>query len=393
MSQRRVLVTLCLTQITGWGVLFYAFPVLQGGVVGSTGWSAPHVAFAFTAGQLTAALGGVAVGRVLDRRGPRVVMTAGSVLAVGALVMISTAPDVLTFTLSWVAAGAAMAATLYGPAFAAITGWFAEGRRLRALTTLTVVGGLASTVFAPLTAYLHVHLDWRETYLLLAAVLALTVPLHWWGLRGAWPTPSTDRPAQERPLGVIVTRRFLVLAASLAITGLCATAAVVNLVPLLREQGMALETAGVVLALGGVGQVVGRLAHTQLATRLSPDAQTSSVIAVLAITTALLALVGATAFIVMVVLMAGAARGSLTLLRATAVSDRWGTRHYGQLTAALSLPVAVAGAAGPWVGAQLAAWLGGYAASFLALAALNAVAVLASLGAQASQSAGGVNAR
>ena len=50
-------------------------------------------------------------------------------------------------------------------------------RRVRALTTLTLVAGLASTVFAPLTAALAGALGWRGTYLVLAGILAVvTIP-------------------------------------------------------------------------------------------------------------------------------------------------------------------------------------------------------------------------
>ena len=36
-SPARVLVVLCLTQITGWGVLFHAFPVLARSISADTG--------------------------------------------------------------------------------------------------------------------------------------------------------------------------------------------------------------------------------------------------------------------------------------------------------------------------------------------------------------------
>jgi MFS family permease len=381
-SRRRVLVTLCLTQLIGWGVLYYAFSVFQHDIAAGTGWSPTRIAGAFTLGQVTAAFGGVLVGRLLDERGPRAVMTTGSVLALGSLSVVATAPSQLVFTLGWLGTGTAMAATLYGPAFAAITGWFGGDVRLRALATLTIVGGLASTVFAPLTAGLHQHLDWRQTYLTLTVVLATTVPLHWFGLRDRWTQPDRQR-RRHQASQVVRSRAFLVLAAGLAVTGMCATAAVVNLVPLLREQGVGLQTAGFALALGGVGQVLGRLGHLRLATHLTPDTRLASVVGTLAVTTALLGLVATTYALVVVVLLAGAARGSLTLLRATAVTDRWGPRDYGRLSGTLALPVSLASAAGPWVGAQLAAWLGGYAASFLALAAVNALAVAAFLAARA----------
>nr|QEO74083.1 Major facilitator superfamily MFS 1 [uncultured bacterium] len=85
-----------------------------------------------------------------------------------------------------------MAGVLYQPAFAALTRW-AGPRRVAALTTVTLIAGLASTVFALLTATLVSHMDWRTVYLVLAGVLAVvTIPLHLWGLRLPWPAAKHD---------------------------------------------------------------------------------------------------------------------------------------------------------------------------------------------------------
>ncbi|MGC7202903.1 MFS transporter, partial [Mycobacteroides abscessus subsp. massiliense] len=67
---RGVLVTLCVTEIISWGVLYYAFPVLLPQICGDTGWSASAVTAAFSAGLLTSAIMSVPVGRALDRHGP-----------------------------------------------------------------------------------------------------------------------------------------------------------------------------------------------------------------------------------------------------------------------------------------------------------------------------------
>src|SRR5436190_861479 len=160
---RRVLVVLCLTQITGWGVLFYAFPVLLSGITADTGWSASTVTAALSFSQIVSALVGIPVGRLLDRVGPRPVMTAGSVLAVPALALIASAHTVPRFFAGWLLAGIAMSGVLYAPAFAALTRWWGP-RRVTALTAVTLVAGLASTVFAPLTAWLSAQLGWRGAY-------------------------------------------------------------------------------------------------------------------------------------------------------------------------------------------------------------------------------------
>ncbi|MGW4589668.1 MFS transporter, partial [Amycolatopsis thermoflava] len=140
---RRVLVTLCVTEITSWGVLYYAFPVLATDIARATGWSPSWITAGFSGGQLVAALAGIPVGRWLDRHGPRWLMTGGSVLAVPAVVAIATAQNLGWFVAAWLLAGVAMGATLYPPAFAALTRWYGP-RRVGALTVVTLVAGLAS---------------------------------------------------------------------------------------------------------------------------------------------------------------------------------------------------------------------------------------------------------
>jgi MFS family permease len=143
----RALAGLCLTQVVGWGVLYYAFPVALAAIAADTGWSETGATKAFSTGLLVSAVAGIPVGRLLDRHGPRPVMTGGSVVAVPALIVIGLAPNPAVFLAGWIVAGLAMAAVFYPAAFAALTRWYGPDR-VRALTILTLAGGLASTVFA-----------------------------------------------------------------------------------------------------------------------------------------------------------------------------------------------------------------------------------------------------
>ena len=72
--------------------------------------------------------------------------------------------------------------------------------------------------------------------------------------------------------------------------------------------------------------------------------------------------------------LAGMVRGILTLVHATAVTDRWGASHYGQLTGVLAAPVTLAAAMAPWIGAVLASVLGSYSTMFWVMAGMAAVA-------------------
>jgi MFS family permease len=376
---RRVLIVLSVTEITSWGVLYYAFAVLAPSISASEGWSAAEITAAFSAGQITMAVIGIPVGRRLDRHGPRGVMTAGSVLAAPAVVAIATAPNLAWFVAGWILAGVAMSGVLYVPAFAALTRWYGP-RRIGALTVLTLVAGLASTVFAPLTAALVGPLDWRTTYLVLAVLLAVvTVPAHWWGLRGPWPSAPERRTGGHAPATIVRSRAFLALGAAFTLAAFTTFAVLIHVVPLLLERGVDQGVAAVALGLGGAGQVLGRLGYGRIDRRFGVRIRTVLVLLAIAVTTASIAVLSSPVALIVAVVVAGMARGVFTLLHATAITDRWGSADYGRLTGILSAPLTATIALAPWAGAVLAGALGGYPAMFLVLAGLAAMATALAL--------------
>lgn len=367
-----VLPGLCVTEIVSWGVLYYAFPVLAPTITAQSGWASTSTTAAFSAALVVSAGVGIPVGRLLDRRGPRAVMTGGSVLAVAAIGLIAWSPSLPVFVAGWLLAGVAMAGALYQPAFAAVTGWFGA-RRLRALTTVTLVGGLASTAFAPMTNALEAGLtSWRQVYLVLGAGLAvITIPIHAIVLRRPWPTRvGHHRTPDGRARTVTRSRQFVLLATGMALAAVAMYATLINIIPLLTSNGVKPRAAAWLLGLGGIGQVAGRLLYGPILNRLSLRIRTLVSYSLVAASTGALAVVtGPIAAFVGLVLVAGLGRGIATLLQATAVPDRWGTLGYGRLSGLLGAPVMIAGAIAPWIGAWLAHLLDSYQAMFLTLTA------------------------
>ena len=293
------------------------------------------------------------------------------------------------FYLGWMLTGVAMAGTLYPPAFAALTHWGGT-RRVRALTTLTLVAGLASTVFAPLASVLDDAFGWRAAYLvLLGGLIVVTVPLHWWGLGLPWHVGHAEHTggeqrehARARVGGVARSTPFVLLTLANALTGLAVFAVVINLVPMLVEQGMSRNLAAVALGLGGVGQVAGRLGYARFAAATSVTTRGVLVLAGVAVATAALALAPPVPGLLIVLgMLLGLARGVYTLVHATAVTDRWGPASYGTLNGILSAPALLAAAVAPFAGAMLAALLGSYANAFLLLAGVAGIAAALMLGA------------
>ncbi|MET9620346.1 MFS transporter [Streptomyces sp. NPDC006464] len=388
---RAVLPALCATQITSWGIVYYAFPVLDPEITGTTGWSTTATMAAFSLALVVSGIAGIRVGRIIDHRGPRTVMTAGSALGTASLVVVALAPNLPVFFAGWLLAGLAMSATFYQPAFAAITRWWAPGH-VRALTLVTLAGGLASTVFAPLTAALADHLTWRATYLVLAAILAaVTIPAHALALRAPWPpAPPAPDHTDDTPRTVVRSRPFLLLTLAFTLSAFAMYAVVVTLVPLLIERGCTTTQAAWALGLGGAGQTLGRTLYAPLTRHTGTTTRTVVLITLGALTTAALAAVpGPYGLLIAASVAAGVVRGNLTLLQATAVTDRWGTQHYGRLSAILGAPAMTAAALAPFAAALIAPRIGGIPQLFHLLAALALAAALVAAGTARGRGPGG----
>jgi MFS family permease len=193
----QLLVALGVTQIISWGSIYYAFALLLEPLQRDLGVGKSEVAGAFSAALLVSGLCATWVGRTIDRLGGRSVMTLGSAGAAVLLAVLSQVQSAAALYVVWAGLGVAMAATLYEPAFVVIAQVYRVNYR-RALTVLTLFGGLASTVFWPLTTLLIERFGWRDAVLLLAAInLAVCVPLHlWWLPRTAARPRRRGRPTR-----------------------------------------------------------------------------------------------------------------------------------------------------------------------------------------------------
>src|SRR6195256_1168213 len=134
------------------------------------GWSRGDMTGAFSLALLLAGLAAIPVGRWLDRHGPRLLMTLGSIAGSILVLAWSNVVSLGQLYLIWAAIGLTMSATLYDPAFATASRWF-ERQRVRALTLITLMAGFASTIFIPLAGWLVQAEGWRQSLVTLAIVL------------------------------------------------------------------------------------------------------------------------------------------------------------------------------------------------------------------------------
>lgn len=368
-------ITLGFTETVSWGVLFYAFSVLVEPMQAELGWTRAELTGAFSLALIGLALAGVGVGHWLDRRGPRLLMTAGSILGVALVLAWSQVRDLGSFYVIWILMGLCWSATLYSPAFATITAHF-RGRRTEALTVVTLMAGLASTIFYPITAWLVSQVGWRSALVALAAILAVaTILPHALVLRRA--QAHEEHHEVSLSLGAALRHpsfRWLALGFFCFALG---SGVNVHLVPYLSGRGFDLGTAATIAGLVGAMQVVGRLLLAPLEHRVPASALVAAVYALQPIAILVLLLVsGAWVPFVFVVLF-GAGRGIDTLLRNTVVARLYGPRRFASIQGVLGLVITIALAAGPVGLGAVYDRFGGYEPGLWFVAVASVVAVVA----------------
>jgi MFS family permease len=365
-------------QLISWGILYYALIVASPVVAADTGWSIPEVTLTFSIGLVGSALAGIPVGRWLDQVGPRTIMTLGAMVGPAGLLVVSAAPSLSIFATGWLIVGLAQSAVLYQAAFTVIARRYGAKSR-GPMTIVTLAGGLASTVFAPMVAGLLGVMGWREMFLLLAGLLLVTTaPLHWFTLEASW-SPRTHADVPRHTLGAVVrTPRFWMLEVSTLALVAALYAVTLAVIPLFTEKGLSYELAAWSLGLLGAGQIIGRLVFVAVPRAAEPWVPLAATAGLSALFLALLSLVpGPPWALVALAVAAGAVRGAQTLVQAAAVVDRWGARNYGTINGVFAAPVTVLIATAPAIGPVVAQSVGSYATMALIAAAAAMVATFA----------------
>ena len=367
-------------QLVNWGVLYYAFGVLLVPVEQSLGAPRWLVAGAFSLGLLVSAIAAPAVGRLADRGQGPVVMQAGGLVAAGLLIAWAVAPSIWMTYAVWAGLGLCMAAILYEPVFAIVGRSFHDADdRLRAIATITVMGGLASTAFLPGTTFLVGRLGWQGAAIALAMVIAsTTLVVSRLSFRDLTFSRSELRDAVFGRVGDRSTaapapslNRFV---AVFALSSIVNSALASNIVAALIERRLTPSRAALIGGLFGVMQLPGRLLMTSKS--FTPGPFRLLVVSFALQIVGLLALTAddvQTAMWLGVIVFASGA-GLTTLARPYLVLHVYGADGAGEINGAIARGQQLARAAGPVSAAALATAVG-YSYVFAALAALLVAAM------------------
>ena len=373
-----IVAALSVTETVSWGVVYYAFAVFLQPMQRTLGVSAVELTGAFSLALLVSAGAGMVVGRWLDHGSPRLVMTAGSALAAVMVAAWSQVDSLIAVYAVWIGLGVAMAAILYEPAFVVVTKWFTV-RRHQALTVLTLAGALASPIFSPLAQHLSDELGWRDALLVLSALLAsITIPLHAGVLRRP---PSIVRVSGKGPAQPIahkrLDRRFWLLCGAFTLSTFASSAMAVHLIPMLLESGYTPALAAALAGAVGLAQLPGRLVFSTFSRRVPGTTAAVAIFTAGAIALAVLLTSRSLPAVALFVVLMGMSNGMATLVRATALGDLYGTRHYGAIAGTMAAFTTTARAAAPFGAAAVALLPGHYDTALATLATLTGLAAVA----------------
>ena len=372
MIPARAVVCLGLSQLVGWGVSFYLIGNFGPAMQAELGWTAAGVYGGFSWGIVCMALASPAAGRAMDRWGGRVVMPAGALLMAAGCALLAVTQSHGLYWTAWAVLGAGMRLTLYDAAFAALARVGGPPAR-RAMSQITLFGGLSSTVMWPVGQALAGALGWRGAVAVYALLALAIIPLYRALPAGRYDA-SADDPGADRPAADGSPRLAQALYALIVmLTSFLTAGNATHLIAMLHGLGLAAQAAVGVSALWGIGQVAGRLMELLFGRRVPPIALNTGTALALPLCFAVGLAAGQPLPAALYAFGYGACNGLLTITRGTLPLVLFDHRVYGALVGRLLVPGLLLTAAAPLAYAQVIERWGAAAAMLLSLGAACAV--------------------
>jgi len=366
-----------------------AFSLLFPAILDEFGWDRGVTAGAFSFGFLVSALVTPFVGRLMDMRGPRIVIELGVVtMGVGLLLAsLIREPWQLYLTLGALAAGGVNCLAYTGQSLY-LTNWFV-GRRGLALSIAFSGVGVGSIIILPWLGSLIASTGWRAASVALGLlVLVLLAPLNLLLKRrpedlGLWPDGVVSGSASADRTANVVDRAWVAIDWTLgrafhtprfwwiAIGYFCGLftwyAVQVHQTKYLIDIGFGSSEAAWALGLVSLVAVPGQIAFGHLSDRIGREwVWTIGNAGFVLCCVALIVLRTAPSAILLyaMIVAQGTLGYSLTSVMGAIPAEIFEGRHYGSIFGTVMLSAILGGAAGPWLAGVLYDATGTYSIAF-----------------------------
>jgi MFS family permease len=251
---------------------------------------------------------------------------------------------------------------------------------------VTLIGGLASTIFLPFTTYLIEIFQWQDAIRILAIVLLIPAAIYkFWD---ALPRSEATRPfipATGRKFSLSISflsgparQSFIVLVFVFLINGIVHTTMTTHLPSALQNWGFGALEASWAVGIMGASQLLGRIGLGSYLRFLGHGPILVAPLAVISLALVLLPFCQEDSIRWLLLTIIGSSSGLLTLLRPTLVSRLFDSHIFGRINGVLALSYQLARAGGPVGGSWVYEISNGYQGVFVGLACILMVAAMLS---------------
>jgi len=363
-------------------------------------WGRGDIMIGFSIFYLLTGIAAPFIGGLVDRYGVRGVVAIGSAVAGLGLASLYRLENLWHFYAAYTSIGVSMAAVGQVPSSAVVSNWF-KRRRGTAIGIMSTGIGAGIFILGPfIGAYIMPHFGWRASYLTLALITWMHIPLALFVLRTkpadmrldpdglAAPekieeiTKTSVAPTGLTPRMALGTPAFWLLAVTFFISGHSSLGVFHSQIPHLQDIGFPMGHAATALTSFGLGSAIGKFIFGWLCDRIKAKYASAISFFLLALGTIILLCVRSTSqmpiiWLYSIVLGLGAGGWLPTMSMLTNIY--FGLKSYGAIFGMISLAQGIGGAIGPYFAGYMYDSIHTYRSAFYIFLTTFGVAILAVL--------------
>ncbi len=384
-----IVVFVCfISMLLMWGAS-YSFGVFFKPLLEEFGWTRAMTSGAYSISMFFTGLLSIGAGRLTDRFGPRVVVTAcGFLLGLGCLLVSQINAIWQLYLLYGVLIGGGLSGAV-GPMMATVARWFVRRRGM--MTGFTVSGlGMGTLIMPPVASWLVSSYGWRASYIVVGIAVLLVVMSAAQLLRrdpgqmGLSPYGGSEVEMDnlsQTPAGfslwqAMQTRQLWLLCMASFFFGISLQIMLVHIVPHATDLGISAASAAILLALiGGVG-TLGRVVMG-----ISGDRTANKLALLISYGLAAVALYWLLAakelwMLYLFVVVFGFGYGGIAVLISPVAAEQFGLNSLGIILGMILFSCAIGETIGPVAAGYIFDVTGSYYLAFLSCAVLSSASVL-----------------
>ena len=373
--------------------LFFTFGVLFPEFEKEFGWSRAQISGASSTMFIVMGVLGIAMGRVNDQIGPRILLTASTVVfALGFILMSRMTALWHLYLFYGLLCGFGVAAHDV-VVLSTVARWFTRGRGL--MSGLVKTGAGIGQLIVPLfAAFFILRHGWRDATMVvgLVALIVMVIAaqvvrrdpkslgLRPWGDDQKEPANDVTQEAGLDLKQAVRTRQFWLISMAKLADWYCLFTIIIHVVPHGIDQGLEPATAAIVLSVIGGCSILGRLVLGAGFDYLGTKRSLLIAFALLFLSVVFLQLLSDPRWLFAFAFVYGIGHGGFFAIASPSVAEYFGTRSHGVIFGIVMFTGSIGGTLGPWLSGWLYDSTGTYDIAFLLVSGFSVFGFLMACG-------------